>query len=86
MPEPLESEPAGVTLESDALPQEDFPPGDLRRHPEAPGNLYLGQAAAAPTSGQPKVLSEDPINFEFEPATVRLRSLPRRVAPKPRQR
>jgi hypothetical protein len=38
MPELLESEPAGVTLESDTLPQEDFPPGDLRRHPEAPGN------------------------------------------------
>jgi hypothetical protein len=29
MSEPLESELAGVTLESDALPQEDFPPGDL---------------------------------------------------------
>jgi hypothetical protein len=58
MPEPLESEPAGVTLESDALPQEDFPPGDVRRRPEAPGNLYLGQAAAVPTSGQPQVASE----------------------------
>jgi hypothetical protein len=66
MPEPLESEPAGVTLESDALPQNDFPPGNLRRHPEAPGNLYLGQAAAVPTSGQPQVPSEDPINSEFE--------------------
>jgi hypothetical protein len=40
MPEPLESEPAGVTLESNALPQEDFPPGDVRRRPEAPGNPY----------------------------------------------
>jgi hypothetical protein len=70
MSEPLESELAGVTLESDALPppQEVFPPGDLRRHPEAPGHLYLGQAAAVPTSGQPQVRipSEDPINFEFE--------------------
>jgi hypothetical protein len=67
MPEPLESEPAGVTLESDVLPQEDFPPGDVRRRPEAPGNLYLGQAAAVPTSGQPQVAREDPsIKFEFE--------------------
>jgi hypothetical protein len=67
MPEPLESEPAGVTLESDALPQEDFPPGDVKRRPEALGNLYLGQAAAVPTSGQPQVASEDSsINSEFE--------------------
>jgi hypothetical protein len=67
MPEPLESEPAGVTLESDALPQENFPPDDLRRHPEAPGNLYLGQTAAVPTSGQPQLASEDPsINSKFE--------------------
>jgi hypothetical protein len=64
MSEPLESELGGVTLESDALPQADFPPGDLKRHPEAPGNLYLGQAV--PTSGQPQVPSEDPLNFEFE--------------------
>jgi hypothetical protein len=61
MPEPLESEPAGVTLESDALPQEDFPPGDVRRRPEAPGNLHLGQAAAVPTYG---LLQVD--TFEFE--------------------
>jgi hypothetical protein len=67
MPEPLESEPAGVTLESDALPQEDFPPGDVRRHPEAPGLLHFGQAAAVPTSGLLQVSSEDPsINSEFE--------------------
>jgi hypothetical protein len=66
MSEPLESELADVTLESDVPPQEDFPPGDLRRHPEAPGHLYLGQAAVVPTSGQPQVPSEDPINFEFE--------------------
>jgi hypothetical protein len=65
MPEPLESEPAGVTLESDALPQEDFPPGDVRRRP-APGNLYLGQAAAVPTSGQPQVANEDPSINSFE--------------------
>jgi hypothetical protein len=66
MPEPLESEPAGVTLESDALPQEDFPPGDVRRRPEAPGNLHLGQAAAVPTSGQPQVANEDPSINSFE--------------------
>jgi hypothetical protein len=67
MPEPLESELAGVTLESDALPQEDFPPGDLRRHPEAPGHSYLEEAAAAPTSGEPQVPNKDPlINFEFK--------------------
>jgi hypothetical protein len=65
MPEPLESEPAGVKLESDALPQE-VPPGDLRRHPEAPGNLYLGQAAAVPISGQPQVASEAPPFNEYE--------------------
>jgi hypothetical protein len=66
MPEPLESEPAGVTLESDALPQEDFPPGDVRRRPEAPGNSYLGQAAAVPTSGQPQVANEDLSINSFE--------------------
>jgi hypothetical protein len=66
MPEPLESEPAGVTLESDALPQEDFPPGDVRRRPEAPGNLCRGQAAAVPTSGQPQVANEDPSINSFE--------------------
>jgi hypothetical protein len=60
MPEPLESEPAGVTLESDALPQEGFLPGDVRCRPEAPGNLCLGHAAAVPTSGQPQVANEDP--------------------------
>jgi hypothetical protein len=63
MSEPLESELAGVTLESDALPQ-DFPPGDLRRRPEAPG--YLRQAAAEPTSGQHQVPSEDPLFNEIE--------------------
>jgi hypothetical protein len=67
MPEPLESELAGVTLESDALPQEDFPPGDLRCHPEVPGHSYLEQGAAALTSGEPQIHSEDIlINFEFE--------------------
>jgi hypothetical protein len=65
MSEPLESELADVTLESDVPPQEDFPPGDVRRLPEAPGHLYLDQAAA-PTSGQHQVPSEDLINFEFE--------------------
>jgi hypothetical protein len=67
MPEPLESELAGVTLESDALPQEDFPPGDVRRRPEASGNLHLGQAAAVPTFGLHQVENEDSLlNYEFE--------------------
>jgi hypothetical protein len=65
MSEPLESELAGVTLESDALPQEDFPPGDLRRRPEVPG--HLGQAAAVPTYGLLQVDNEDPLfNSDFE--------------------
>jgi hypothetical protein len=67
MPEPLKSELAGVTPESDALPQEDFPPGDVRRRPEAPGNLNLGQAAAVPTYGLLQEDNEDPLfNSEFE--------------------
>jgi hypothetical protein len=66
MPEPLESDLTDATLESDALPQEGFPPGDVRRHPEAPGHLYLGQAAAVPTSDQPQVPSEDHLIYEFE--------------------
>jgi hypothetical protein len=85
MPEPLESELAGVTLESDALPQEDFPPGDLRRHPEAPGHSYLEEAAAAPISGELQVPNEDPLtNFEFEAGggEAPQPSLPRRVAPR----
>jgi hypothetical protein len=65
MPEPLESELAGVTLESDALPQEDFPPGDVRRRPEAPG--HLGQAAAVPTQGLHQGDNEGSLlNYEFE--------------------
>jgi hypothetical protein len=65
MSEPLESELAGVTLESDALPQVDFPSGDLRRRPEAPG--HLGQAAAVPTYGLHQVDNEDSLlNYEFE--------------------
>jgi hypothetical protein len=65
MSEPLESELAGVGI--DAPHQADFPLGDVRRHPEAPGDLNLGQAAAAPTYGELQVPSEDPlINFEFE--------------------
>jgi hypothetical protein len=64
MPEPLESELAGVTLESDALPQ-DFPPGDVRRRPEAPG--HLGQVAAVPTHGLHQVDNEGSLlNYEFE--------------------
>jgi hypothetical protein len=73
MSEPLESELAGVGV--DAPHQADFPIGDVRRYPEAPGDLHLGQAAAAPTYGELQVPSEDPlikpsedplINFEFE--------------------
>jgi hypothetical protein len=64
MPEPLESELAGVKLEGDALPQ-DFPPGDGRRRPEAPG--HLGQAAAVPTHRLHQVDNEGSIlNYEFE--------------------
>jgi hypothetical protein len=65
MPEPLESELAGVGV--DAPPQGLLPPGDVRRRPEAPGNLHLGQAAAVPTSGLLQVDNEDPLfNSEFE--------------------
>jgi hypothetical protein len=47
------------------MSQEDFPPGDLRRRPEAPG--HLGQAAAVPTYGLFQVDNEDPLfNSEFE--------------------
>jgi hypothetical protein len=39
----------------------------VRHHPEAPGDLHLGQAAAAPTYGELQVASENPpINSEFE--------------------
>jgi hypothetical protein len=65
MPEPLESELAGV--EVDAPHQGLFPPGDVRRRPEAPGILHLGQAAAVPTYGLLQVDNEGPLfNFEFE--------------------
>jgi hypothetical protein len=65
MSEPLESALAGVGV--DAPHQADFPLGDVRRHPEAPVDLHLGQAAAAPTYGELQVASEDPpINSEFE--------------------
>jgi hypothetical protein len=65
MSEPLESELAGVGV--DAPHQADFPLGDVRHHPEAPGDLHLGQAAAAPTYGELQVASEDLlINSEFE--------------------
>jgi hypothetical protein len=65
MSEPLESELAGVGV--DALHQADFPLGDVRRHPEAPGDLHLGRAAVAPTYGELQAASEDPlIHFEFE--------------------
>jgi hypothetical protein len=64
MSEPPESELAGVGV--DAPPQGPFPLGDVRRHLEAPGHLYLGQAAAVPTSGQPQVQSEDPLIYEIE--------------------
>jgi hypothetical protein len=55
---------AGVGV--DTPPQGPFPPGDVRRHPEAPGHSYLGQAAAEPTSGQHEVPSEDPLFNEIE--------------------
>jgi hypothetical protein len=48
MPEPQESELAGVGV--DAPPQGLPPPGDVRHRPDAPGN-HLGQAAAVPTYG-----------------------------------
>jgi hypothetical protein len=65
MSEPLESELAGVGV--DAPHQVDFPLGDVRHHPEAPGDSHLGQAAAAPTYDELQVASEDPlINSEFE--------------------
>jgi hypothetical protein len=65
MSEPLESALAGVGV--DALHQADFPLGDVRHHPEAPGDLHLVQAAAAPTYGELQVASEDPpINSELE--------------------
>jgi hypothetical protein len=64
MSELPEGELAGVGV--DAPPQGHFPPGDVRRHPEAPGHSYLGQAAAEPTSGQHQVPSEDPLFDEFE--------------------
>jgi hypothetical protein len=56
---------AGVGV--DAPPQGHFPPGDVSHHPEAPGLLHLGQAAAVPTYGLLQVDNEDPpFNFEFE--------------------
>jgi hypothetical protein len=67
MPEPLKSELAGVTLVSDALPQEGSPPGDVRRRPEAPGLLHLGQAAAVPVHGLHQVGNEGSLlDYEFE--------------------
>jgi hypothetical protein len=65
MPEPLESELAGVEI--DAPPQSLFPPGDVRRRLEAPGLPHLGQSAAVPTYGLHEVDNEDPLfNSEFE--------------------
>jgi hypothetical protein len=64
MSELPEGELAGVGV--DAPPQGPFPRGDVRRHPEAPGHSYLGQAAAEPTSGQHQVPSEDPLFNEIE--------------------
>jgi hypothetical protein len=65
MSEPLESALAGVGV--DAPHQADFPLGDVKHHPEAPGDLHLGQAAAAPPYCELQVASEDPpINSEFE--------------------
>jgi hypothetical protein len=65
MSEPLESALAGVGV--DAPHQADFPLGDVRHHSEAPGDLHLGQAAAAPTYGELQIAGEDPpINSESE--------------------
>jgi hypothetical protein len=64
MSEPPEGELAGVGV--DAPSQGPFSPGDVRRHPEAPGHSYLGEAAAEPTSGQHQVPSEDPLLNEIE--------------------
>jgi hypothetical protein len=65
MSDPLESALAGVGV--DAPHQADFPLGDVRHHPEAPVDLHLGQAAAAPTYGELQVASEDPpITSELE--------------------
>jgi hypothetical protein len=65
MSELPEGELAGVGV--DAPPRGHFPPGDVRHHPEAPGLLHLGQAAAVPTSGLLQVDKEDPLfYFEFE--------------------
>jgi hypothetical protein len=58
-------EPADVTLESEVPPLEDFPPGDVRRLPEAPGHLYQGLPAAS-TSGQRQVLDDEDYTFNFE--------------------
>jgi hypothetical protein len=67
MPEPLESELADATLESDALPQEDFPPGDVRRLPEAPRAIYiLVKLQLCLHQASLQVPSEDPLIYEFE--------------------
>jgi hypothetical protein len=64
MSEPLESELAGVTLESDALPQEDFPPGVARR----PLAIYiLVKLLQCLHMALLQVDNEDPLfNSEFE--------------------
>jgi hypothetical protein len=64
MSELPEGELAGIGV--DAPPQGPFLSGDVRRHPEAPGHSYLGQATAEPTSGQHQVPSEDPLFNEIE--------------------
>jgi hypothetical protein len=65
MSEPPESALANVGVDAPHLA--DLPLGGVRHHPEAPGDLHLGQAAAAPTYGELQVDSEDPpINSEFE--------------------
>jgi hypothetical protein len=64
MSELPEGELAGVGV--DAPPKGPFPPGDVRRHPEAPGYSHLGEVAAEPRSGQHLVPSEDPLFNEIE--------------------
>jgi hypothetical protein len=64
MPEPLESELAGVGV--DAPHQADSPLGSVRHHQEALGNLHPCQAAAARTFRELQVASDDPhINSQF---------------------
>jgi hypothetical protein len=78
MPEPLESELAGIMLEIDVLHQEDFPPGDLRRRPLA--IHILVKLRLCLHQGSLKYLARILLISSSRQATVRPRSLPCRVA------